>query len=233
MICRLLFLMLMVALAKASPAAVVLDQEFMVPPGTGLNYYLDYPGDYLAQTFTVRNRGELAGVGVQASISIPYLGEAIDDLHIRVTRIDSQGYPLMNQVLAEGVISPAALPVAASVSPATITDVDLSSWRVPVAAGDQLAILFSSEQTYYVRKPGPAYVWFRQLHNPHPGGDYMCYSPQLYGPAPLRDIWLGGGDKRIDAGFRVYVNAIPEPCSLGLLTVGCAASLGSRRQRRS
>lgn len=223
--------LLMIALSQASQAAVILDQEFKLPPHTGTNYYIDYAGDYLAQTFTVRNSGELAGVGVQASLSRPYLGEPIDALHIRVTRIDGQGYPLTDQVLAEGTISPTDLPIEALVSPETITDVDLSSWRVPVTAGDRLALLFSSDNTSFDDGLGPGYVWFFQSGNLHPGGEYMIYSPQLYGPKPLRDIWLGGGDKRVDAGFRVYVKTIPEPQSLVLFALGCVACLRFKRRR--
>lgn len=212
----------LVILTQAATAEVIVDQEFKLPENTGINYMIDYPGDYLAQTFTVRNTGLLAGVGVQASVTAR--GQFVDDLHIRVTRIDEDGYPLPNEVLAAGSLAPDELPVAHYRSPATITDVDLSSWQVPVTAGDRLAILFRTDHTYYNpvdHRPigGPMYAWFRQLHNPHPGGEYMDYSPQLYGPTPLRNIWLGGGDPTLDAGFRVYVDVIPEPSSL-LLACG-------------
>jgi hypothetical protein len=203
-------------------AEVVLDQEFKLPNHSGINYYLDYPGDYLAQTFTVRHTGELAGVGVQASVS--GLGQFVDNLHIRVTRVDNDGYALMNEVLAEAAIAPSQLPIEGSVSPSAMTDVNLSSWHVPVTIGDRLAVLFTSNHAYYSPASGPHYVWFFQIGNPHPGGEFSIYSPKAYGPTPLRDIWLGGGDKTVDAGFHVYVNLIPEPNSLLLFfpgAVGC------------
>jgi hypothetical protein len=40
---------------QCARAEVVLDQEYVVGYPGALNYTLDYPGDYLAQTFTVRH----------------------------------------------------------------------------------------------------------------------------------------------------------------------------------
>lgn len=204
---------------QPAEAAVVLDQQFMLPVDTGINYYHDYPDDYLTQTFTVQNTGKLAGVGVQGAVSgrEPFT----DDLHIRVTRVGEDGFALMDEVLAEATISPIDLPIAPSRSPATITDVDLSSWHVPVTAGQRLAILFSSTHAYYSPSDASHYVWFFQIRNPHPGGEFSIFSPTLYGPTPLRDIYLPVADKTVDAGFRVYVDVIPEPSTI--LLIFCAA----------
>ena len=200
---------------------IVLDQEFKLPYHTGLNYSIGHQEEYLAQTFTVQNTGELAGVGVQASIS--EAGQFTDDLHIRVTKVDEDGFALQDQVLARATIAPSNLPIDYILCPATITDVDLSHWHVPVVAGDRLAILISSSHRHYdYPYEIPYYLWFFQTHNPHPGGEYSIYAPERLGPTPLRDIWLGGGDTTVDAGFRVYVNVIPEPNSLLLLLCGAA-----------
>lgn len=224
---------LLIVVAQAANAEVVLDQEFKLLANSGINYYHDYPGDFLAQTFTVRNTGELAGVGVQGAVS--GTGQFIDDLHIRVTRVGDDGFALMDEVLAEATIRPSDLPIAPSVSPATITDVDLSSWHVPVTAGDRLAILFSSEHAYYSPRSAPHYVWFFQIRNPHPGGEFSIHSPSVYGPTPLRDIYLPVDDKTVDAGFRVYVDVIPEPDSIVLLScslAGCCCRVAQQRLRK-
>lgn len=226
--CYATCLVLLLVGVQAANAEVVLDQEFKQPPRAGINYYHDYPGDYLAQTFTVQNTGRLTGIGVQAAKSAA--GQFVDDLHVRVTRVDQAGYPLANSVLAAGVIQSSELPIAPSTNPATITDVDLSSWNASVSAGDRLAILLSSDHAYYSPEQGPHYLWFYALHNPHPGGEFSIYSPQLYGPTPLRDIWLGGGDKTVDAGFRVYVDLVPEPGS-ALLLAWMVALCGVARRR--
>lgn len=221
--------LLLVVIAQRANAEVILDQEFKLPVNTGINYYHDYPEDFLAQTFTVQNTGELAGVGVQGAVS--GRGQFIDDLHIRVTRVGDDGFALKDEVLAEATIAAAQLPIAPSVSPATITDVDLSSWHVPVTSGDRLAILFSSEHAYYSPASAPHYVWFFQTRNPHPGGEFSIYSPTLYGPTPLRDIYLPVDDKTVDAGFRVYIDVIPEPNSAVLLS--CALAGCCRRRAHS
>jgi hypothetical protein len=183
-------LLLLIALVGGANAEVILDQEFKLPANSGINYYHDYPGDFLAQTFTVRNTGELAGVGVQGAVS--GRGQFVDALHIKVTRVGDDGFALMNEVLAEATIRPADLPIAPLVSPATITDVDLSNWQVSVTAGERLAILFSSEHAYYSPRSGPHYVWFYQFRNPHPGGEFSIYSPTLWPDSATRHLSARG-----------------------------------------
>jgi hypothetical protein len=223
--------------ASPSTAALIIDQEHDVRSHRGVsNYYLDYPGDYMQQTFTVRNSGMLMGVGVQVSITVntntPH-PEPIDDLHVRVVRTGTDGFGLPTQVLAEASIVPASLSTTFGGVPGAIIDVDLSTHHAHVVAGERLSIQLSSMQTDNSGpQPGSNYLWFRSLYNPHPGGEYSTFSPKLYGPTPLRDIWLGGGDSTLDAGFRVYVDTIPEPCSLALISF-CSATIALVRRRHA
>ena len=221
-------LMLITAWAQSTRAGVILDQEYLVDPSRSWsNYYLDFPGDYLQQTFTVRHSGKLVGIGVQVSLHpYPYpwypSEPPIDDLHLKVVRTDADGFALIDEVLAEATIPPSRLISLDHDLPGPITDVDLTSWHASVLKGEKLAITFSSNQTDHSGpKYGTNYQWFRNYHNPHPGGEYSTYSPKYYGAKPLRDIWLGGGDPTVDAGFRVYVD-IPEPSSL-LILLSCVA----------
>jgi hypothetical protein len=219
--------------APAAIAGVVVDQEYVVPSSAGgLQYYLDYPGDHMAQTFTVAHSGELTGVGVQVSLTLSPLGSQppIDDLHVKVVRTDAEGFALINDVLAEGTISPTSLPFGPMRPPITV--VDLTSWDAQVSAGEKLAIALTSAQTDHSGPShGTDYLWWWSLYNPHPGGEFSVYSPQLYGPTPLRD-WLRHSDNpTVDAGFRVYVNVVPEPASIVVaLTLALCAGFARRRQ---
>jgi hypothetical protein len=63
-----------VLLFQSAHASVIVDQEVVTYADTGyIGYILDYPGDYLAQTFTVHHTGRLVGIGLQVSLdAYPY-----------------------------------------------------------------------------------------------------------------------------------------------------------------
>lgn len=233
---KLASLLLATVWARFTSAEVIVDQEyFLAPQSSSFGYFLDYPGDYFQQTFTVNNSGELAGVGVQVSLYANTLGEypaPIDDLHLQIVRTDPDGFGLLDQVLAEATVLPSSLPFTYNAKPGAMTDVDLSSWHLPVTAGEKLSIVLSSDQTDHSGTI-TNYLWFYNVYVPHPGGEFSIYSPQLYGPTPLRDIWLPDEDKTVDAGFRVYVDVIPEPHSLALLAVAMILTPELRRIRSS
>jgi len=224
---RLVLLAAFVFVRSAS-AEIILDQENYIDPLSGLghlSYYLDYPGDHLAQTFTVRHSGILTGLGIQVSLIVPdrfLYDPPIDDLHISVVRVDSNGFALINDVLAKGTIHRIGLPVANRPGPMAV--VDVSSWNARVSAGDRLAIAFASEQT---DNSGPEraanYLWFRSVLDVHPGGRFSVYSPRAYGATPLWDFRVGPEVVTSDAGFRVYIDTVPEPGSLALALAGLTA----------
>jgi hypothetical protein len=227
---------LVCALLSAIPIAqaeVVLDQEYVVGSSGSLNYYLDYPGDHLAQTFTVGNSGTLTGIGVQVSLTVfdrfHYVAP-IDDLHISVVQVDENGFALVNEVLAKGTIVPSSLQLTQT-TPGRMTVVDVSSWNAKVSAGDQLAIAFASGQTDHSGPEQAAnYMWFRSTRDVHPDGQFSIYSPKLYGATPLWDFRLGPEVSTSDAGFSVYIDVVPEMSIPAILIFGGAALCIRRRQ---
>lgn len=212
-------IILLVAATIPASAQLYVDDEFSGVPNFG--YELDYPGDYLIQTFTVHHNGPLVSVGVQISQDFltQTLAPPVDDLHVRLVRTDSQGVPLINEVLAAQTIDRSSVPL--SYDSLAFSNVDLSSWNVFVHAGDVLGIAVTSDQAYYT-DPYPYqhyhYLWHGDLDDPHPGGGFYVYSPIVFGPAPFL---LGHATPPIDAdamGYRVILNT-PEPASIWLLAI--------------
>jgi hypothetical protein len=222
------WLLISLVFVRQTQADVIIDQEVRTYPDSGyIGYILDYPGDYLAQTFTARHSGQLAGVGIQVSlngIDHPPYPPPIDDLHLRIVRTDSAGVPMINEVLAEATIDRFSL--QPSIDPGEFVDV------VQVTAGDVLAITFSSDQTYYVEPHvGTDYIWYRSPRNEISGGEFYIYSPSIFGPEPFKNHYVSGDDRTIDAGFRVIIDVIPEPASISLAAM-CMCWLSGRRYFR-
>jgi hypothetical protein len=231
------FLVAIIAVSvRPAVGEIILDQENVVLPDVShLSYFLDYPGDYMAQSFTLNHSGELVGVGIQVSLLTDAFGSSeppIDDLHLKILRTGQDGFPIFSEVLAQATITASALPVASPFQPGPITDVDLASWHVHVSAGDRLAIALTSEQSYNSgSRNGTNYDWWWTLYNPHAGGEFSIYSPKVYGPTPHRDLWLGDGDHTVDAGFRAFVSVVPEPRSIITTALGSILILGVVRRR--
>jgi len=168
---------LMLISSSMTSAAVILDQEVVTNPDTGyLGYILDYPGDFLAQTFTMRHSGMLKSVGVQVSIdenaNWPYSPPS-DDLHLRIVRTTPAGVPIFDGILAEETIDRFSLP--RSYRPGPFANVDLSNWQVNVRAGEVLAITLHSNQAYYTDPDGSNYIWYRSPRSTLPGGEFFIY----------------------------------------------------------
>jgi hypothetical protein len=198
----------------------VVDQEYLGNYSTG--YYLDYSGDYMAQTFTVRNSGQLVGLGIQVGLyGYPNYAPPIDDLHVRLVRTDASGVPAVDQVLASGSYTWHEVPDF-SYHPDYYLGFDLTSSNVAVSAGDVLAIVLSSNQTAY-SGPGNTYLenhfnytWHGMFQDPFPGGAFYLYSPRQFGPAPHLKIDNYDPPSSRDMGFRVLVN-VPEPSTLAMI----------------
>src|SRR5262245_59937356 len=93
---RRLLALLFLALSTSASAQTIVDQEF--PGWATVGYYLDYPGDTMAQTFTLRHAGRLVEVDIRVGLD----GDQppIDDLTVKLVRTDAQGAPLIDDVLA-------------------------------------------------------------------------------------------------------------------------------------
>lgn len=210
----------------------IVDQEHLA--STSIGYILDYPGDYMAQTFTVRNTGKLTSVEVQVGLSgYSHYSPVTDDLLMRVIATDASGNPDIDQVLASHLI-PRTHPALASRD--EMIPVDLSSLDLQVSAGDTLAIALSSDHTYYDengtrRRDEYDYVWMLRTRNSHPGGDFYLYSLNLFGPEPWH--WMDNydpPDNTRDMGFRVFVE-VPEPAAWLLALLGLGGLMNGRGWR--
>src|SRR5262249_41668059 len=89
-------------LATCRATKIELDDEYVAP--TTIGYYLDYPGDYTAQTFTVGHTGQLAAFGIQFSPCERTDPLPSDDLLLRIIRTDAAGVPDITQVLGSVTI---------------------------------------------------------------------------------------------------------------------------------
>lgn len=207
----------------AAPSLVV-DQEF--PAWDGVSYFLDYAGDYMAQTFTANHSGTLAVVGVRVGLSGSRFDDPPEDgLLMRVVKTDESGAPDIDQTLASRRYEWYQIPEL-STSEVRYVNFDVRDWNIAVVAGDILAITLSSNQAAFDdagnwRNDGRSnYDWSTTLTDVHPGGDFYLYSPKLFGPEPHKwtSRWTNPNNPPFpsphrDMGFRVVI-AIPEPHTL-------------------
>jgi hypothetical protein len=216
-------------LGASAGAEVVVDQASEALEW--IAYYQDYPGDYLAQTFTVGQSGVLAEVGMDIRRSgYSHYKDVTDDLLIRITRTDAAGYPATNEVLASTIIDRWQVPHDAYSD--AMLKVNLLPFRVPVQAGDKLAIVMSSNQTWFTHRwDYDHYYWYLNPYNPYPGGEMYIYSPQLFGPLPFARFNLRNPEITRDAGFRTLVLLVPEP-SAAVQLAALVLLVGVRTQIR-
>ena len=225
---RIIVTLLVCLVSRVATADVVVDQENIGSCCGG--YVLDYPGDYIAQTFTANNTGLLVGVGVQVSISgYANYAPVTDDLHVTLMRTDASGAPAIGEILASQVISRYDLPERIDNDP--MFDLDFSYAGLNVHAGDILAIALSSNHTYYSYPNNyKQFLWRTTFWNPHPGGAFYIYSPPLYGPTPhLVSDYVEPPNNTRDMGFRVLIDT-PEPSSLAMIVPLLTVLFRSRRR---
>jgi hypothetical protein len=213
---------ILICLAASTAAAeVVIDQEHVGP--INIAYSFDYPGDFMAQTFTLRNSGQLTSIGLQ--ISQPNPPYPTGPLQVQLTRTNPAGEPDIANVLATSSISPTVVTHDSSGLP--MIDVDLRSQHVQVQSGEQLAIVLSSNDLHYDWSQS---LWFDEIA----GGKFFVYSPKTFGARWFyqwnnTDPTLTG-----DAGYRITIDTVPEPSAILLGALAIVALIGlPHRARRT
>jgi hypothetical protein len=112
-----------------------------------------------------------------------------------------------------------------------MTELDLRDQNVHARAGDMLALVLTSNHTYYSPENFPQYHWDISFNDGIPGGRFYLYSPQVFGPFWFYQWRTDDPNIWIDAGYRITIDPVPEPS-----TIACAAALlacvASRRRCR-
>lgn len=199
--------------ASTAAAEVVIDQGFVAPEN--VNYYFDYPGDYMAQTFTLRNTGRITSVGLQVSRE----GATASPLRFQLTRTDTAGDPLISDVLASRDLSPGFVQSGNTGLP--MLNIDLSGQNIQVHTGDVLALVLSSNYVHY--------HWNETIiQDKIAGGKFSVYSPQTFGARWFHEWLISDRTRTGDAGYRITIDALPEPSSVLLVGVALLAMVSPR-----
>lgn len=212
-----IFLVLVVAMGVDVLAAPTLDQSHL---GGGTLRDTIYGNRQLAQTFTVGLAGTLDSI----ELDLYYRRGAPTQAITVDVRGTTNGLP---NGATQGFGS-----VQFDTSVLTTTfmlySIDFSSFSIPVAVGDQLAIVLTSADDY-----SNAADWHQAYSNPYPGG------------RKYNDLGTAGATwdtKDYDAYFQTYVETevqpgqesgvqvIPAPAGLHLVVVGLAYLARQRRK---
>lgn len=203
--------------ASSAVAEVVIDQEYVGPSSAA--YYFDYAGDYMAQTFTLRNTGQITSVGLQ--LSRPTAG-VVDPLRFQLTRTNAAGEPLVTDVLASYDINSAL--VKQDFAGIPMVGIDLSNQNVRVQSGDVLALVLSSNYVHY--------DWNESLFSDQiAGGKFFVYSPKVFGDRWFYQWNTTNPTATADAGYRITIDSVPEATTALLATLATIASFAVRRVR--
>jgi hypothetical protein len=224
-----LFTLTAILVCAAVPHAAadsVIDQENVAP--NGLGHIIDFVGDYDAQTFTVRNTGQITSVGLQLYFEWEKIHKPVtDNMHFKLTGTNAAGDPAVDNVLATYDISSSVLPTGSYGLP--MTELDLRDQNVHVHSGDVLALVISTNYTYMTHSENQDYVWEANNRDAIPGGFFYRYVPKYFGPQWNRyetpdppETW--------DLGYRITIDTVPEPSAILLGALAIVALIGLPRR---
>ena len=184
---------------------------------TNINYYFDYAGDYIAQTLHCATP-----VGSHPSAcKISHEGTTASPLHFNMTRTDAAGDPLIIDVLASYDLSPSLVQSGNTGLP--MLNIDLNSQNIQVQAGDVLALVLSSNYVHY--------HWNETIFQDKiAGGKFSVYSPQTFGARWFYQWYVPDRTRTGDAGYRITIDAVPEPSSLILAALAFLAIVARARR---
>lgn len=207
-------------LASADTAASIVDQEFSATPA-GMSHVSSSTGDTMfGQSFTVGVAGLLSGADLLVFDGSSWFGASqvvATDITVQIRTLVS-GLPT-ETVLASGTIPASSLPTSPG---SQFTHVNFLS-GIAVEPGQTLALTIS----------GAADGWSGQIGTSatYPGGLALTRSHAGYDWVPLSVVDPGGREG--DFLFRTYVQPVPEPSTLALLSAAAGAFLLHRRSRCS
>ncbi|HEX8522205.1 MAG TPA: hypothetical protein VF669_08105 [Tepidisphaeraceae bacterium] len=199
--------------AAFGPAEV--DQEYLAAPiNNSIVTYAVSANQSWGETFTCARGGVLTQVDLQISRSV----NTTQPLQVALRKVIS-GKPDLSAggLLYMAVIDASAIPAApGNVASGFTATISLLNNEIPVASGEQVAIVASSAA------PSPDwYTWSSQNLDLYGGGT------ALWKPASSSSFSIMS-DR--DSGFRTWV-ALPEPASVALLSFAALAMLGRRIRR--
>jgi cytochrome P450 len=174
-----------------------LDQSFA---GPGTVATVDVTESFArAQTFTVGLDGTLTRIAMPLAKSGNTLDA--DELRIDVRPTDAGGAPLEDPGSALAVATVLGSELTEALDPNSPVELDLSAAAVPVTAGQQLAIVWSSSVPWAANRGFALYAWIVS------GEGYAGGAAWL--DAGTWQLQNGGG---VDLAFRTWVEA-PEPAA--------------------
>lgn len=210
---RRLALPLLLVVLAASARADAVDQEF-TGPGTEASVSVDeiFPR---AQTFTVGTSGTLTRIALSIARGATTLDG--DALTIDVRPTDASGIPLDDDGSALATVALLGSQLGNTLDAASLHEIDLTSFGLEVAAGDELAIVARANVPFF---GGRAFAWGARVvaGEGYPGGIAWLRTPP--------GSWTLQNDGGVDLVFRTWV---PEPTA-GASVLAAFCALAARRK---
>jgi hypothetical protein len=220
-----LVIAILVGTCNSGQSALVVDQEVQPVEGQEVQVVLIVGASGVfkgwAQTFRVGHSGQLAAVDVFIAREPSTVTPLQFDIRTVVGGVPSRGLP--GSILASGLLDASAVPIVAypyhdgpnaNVNDGQMVRLDFSDFSVN--QGDELAIMLQSVGGNY-------YYWFEGPPGSYPDGADLWLGP--FG-------WMDDAYPQAAAGFRTYLEVVPEPNSTIALTTAALLVVGTRCRAR-